>query len=85
MRSEASAQSPLTDYQKLRDEAEQLRKELDAIGRTDVPYDDQRHIRFAAEPAQQVWWATHRRLWDVEAQRELAWQACLEYVRHGEH
>jgi hypothetical protein len=69
---DAEEHKALTKYQRLREEVARLRAHRDRIGRTDVPFDHDEHLRHAGEEAQRQWHESNRQLEAVEKERDVA-------------
>ena len=63
-----------TAYQQARDEAADLERRRDDIGRVDVPLDDPRHL---TEANVSRWQELDWQMWDARKRRDDAWRELL--------
>jgi hypothetical protein len=69
---DADEHKALTKYQRLREKVAELKAHRNALGRTDVPYDHEHHLRHQPEETQRQWHEANRQLDELEIQRDAA-------------
>jgi hypothetical protein len=70
-------------YARLREQADEGWKGLNQIGRVDVPYDDERHLRFVPEARSREYGEKYNKLAKVEKERDDAYRDYLKVAVPG--